>query len=167
MTCLGPSAATTSTGSYFQNQAHNLLTRLLAHVVLSPEYEGRRNLRSLPQIVSEPDPSVLAMLRDIQETSASTFIRETLDVFTNMTEQTFSGVYSTASKDTQWLSLNNYAALVCSESYRSSDIVSGKRDGFLNNPAILSGDRSRHHRIPGQCNDTGRRCVRAPCAVHA
>lgn len=26
----------TSTGSYFQNQAHNLLTGLLAHVMLSP-----------------------------------------------------------------------------------------------------------------------------------
>src|SRR5690606_33757322 len=60
-----------STGSYFQNQAHNLLTGLLAHVMLSPEYAGRRNLRSLRQIVSEPEPSVLAMLRDIQETSES------------------------------------------------------------------------------------------------
>lgn len=126
-----------SAGSYFQNQAHNLLTGLLAHVVLSPEYEGRRNLRSLRQIVSEPEPSVLAMLRDIQETSASTFIRETLGVFTNMTEQTFSGVYSTASKDTQWLSLDNYAALVCGRSFRSSDIVSGKRDVFLNIPASI------------------------------
>lgn len=126
-----------STGSYFQNQAHNLLTGLLAHVVLSPEYAGRRNLRSLRQIVSEPEPSVLAMLRDIQETSGSTFIRETLGVFTNMTEQTFSGVYSTASKDTQWLSLDNYAALVCGASFKSSDIVSGKRDVFLNIPASI------------------------------
>ncbi|MBB3351460.1 Ti-type conjugative transfer system protein TraG [Rhizobium sp. BK049] len=92
-----------STGSYFQNQAHNLPTGLLAHVMLSLEYEGRRTLRSLRQIVSEPEPSVLAMLRDIQEHSTSAFIRETLGVFTNMTEQTFSGVYSTASKDTQWL----------------------------------------------------------------
>ena len=126
-----------STGSYFQNQAHNLLTGLLAHVMLSPEYEGRRSLRSLRQIVSEPEPSVLAMLRDIQETSESTFIRETLGVFTNMTEQTFSGVYSTASKDTQWLSLDNYAALVCGRTFKSSDIVSGKTDVFLNIPAAI------------------------------
>ncbi|NKF31796.1 type IV secretory system conjugative DNA transfer family protein, partial [Pseudomonas sp. BGM005] len=61
-----------STGSYFQSQAHNLLTGLLAHVMLSPEYTGRRNLRSLRQIVSEPEPSVLAMLRDIQEHSETT-----------------------------------------------------------------------------------------------
>ncbi|MBB4192988.1 type IV secretion system protein VirD4 [Rhizobium aethiopicum] len=126
-----------STGSYFQNQAHNLLTGLLTHVMLSPEYEGRRSLRSLRQIVSEPEPSVLAMLRDIQEHSASAFIRETLGVFTNMTEQTFSGVYSTASKDTQWLSLDSYAALVCGNAFKSSDIVSGKKDVFLNIPASI------------------------------
>ncbi len=126
-----------STGSYFQNQAHNLLTGLLAHVMLSPDYAGRRTLRSLRQIVSEPEPSVLAMLRDIQEHSASAFIRETLGVFTNMTEQTFSGVYSTASKDTQWLSLDSYAALVCGNAFKSSDIVSGKKDVFLNIPASI------------------------------
>jgi len=79
-----------STGSFFQSQAHNLLTGLLAHVMLSPEFSGRRNLHSLRQIVSEPETSVLAMLRDVQENSASTFIRETLGVFVNMTEQTFS-----------------------------------------------------------------------------
>ena len=127
----------TSTGSYFQNQAPHLLTGLLAHVMLSPEYEGRRTLRSLRQIVSEPEPSVLAMLRDIQENSTSLFIRETLGVFTNMTEQTFSGVYSTASKDTQWLSLENYAALVCGSTFKSSDIVSGKKDVFLNIPGDI------------------------------
>ncbi|EJJ26254.1 Ti-type conjugative transfer system protein TraG [Rhizobium sp. CF142] len=126
-----------STGSYFQSQAHNLLTGLLAHVMLSPEYAGRRNLRSLRQIVSEPEPSVLAMLRDIQENSGSAFIRETLGVFTNMTEQTFSGVYSTASKDTQWLSLDSYAALVCGNAFKSSDIVSGRKDVFLNIPASI------------------------------
>ncbi|WP_331375338.1 Ti-type conjugative transfer system protein TraG [Sinorhizobium chiapasense] len=126
-----------STGSYFQNQAHNLLTGLLAHVMLSPDYAGRRTLRSLRQIVSEPEPSVLAMLRDIQENSQSNFIRETLGVFTNMTEQTFSGVYSTASKDTQWLSLDNYAALVCGNAFKSSDIVRGKKDVFLNIPASI------------------------------
>lgn len=126
-----------SSGAYFQNQAHNLLTGLLAHVMLSPEYAGRRNLRSLRQIVSEPEPSVLAMLRDIQEHSQSAFIRETLGVFTNMTEQTFSGVYSTASKDTQWLSLDSYAALVCGNAFRSTDIVTGKKDVFLNIPASI------------------------------
>lgn len=126
-----------STATYFQNQAHNLLTGLLAHVMLSREYAGQRTLRSLRQIVSEPEPSVLARLRDIQEHSASAFIRETLGVFTNMTEQTFSGVYSTASKDTQWLSLDAYAALVCGNAFKANEIASGTKDVFLNIPASV------------------------------
>jgi len=126
-----------STASYFQNQAHNLLTGLLAHVMLSPEFSGQRNLRSLRQIVSQPEPSVLAMLREVQEHSGSAFIRETLGVFVNMTEQTFSGVYSTASKDTQWLSLDNYAALVCGDSFKSREIAEGKKDVFLNISASI------------------------------
>lgn len=54
-----------------------------------------------------------------------------------MTEQTFSGVYSTASKDTQWLSLDNYAALVCGNTFRASDLIGGKKDVFLNIPASI------------------------------
>lgn len=70
-------------------------------------------------------------------TPASAFIRETLGVFVNMTEQTFSGVYSTASKDTQWLSLDNYAALVCGNTFKSSEIAGGKKDVFINIPASI------------------------------
>lgn len=124
-----------STGSYFQNQAHNLLTGLLAHVCLSPEFRDRRDLRQLRILVSQPEPSVLQMLRAVQKESGSVFIRETLGVFTNMTEQTFSGVYSTASKDTQWLSLENYAALTCGRTFSSRDLANGQCDIFLNLPA--------------------------------
>ncbi|PRA81044.1 Ti-type conjugative transfer system protein TraG [Ochrobactrum sp. MYb29] len=126
-----------STGNYFQNQAHNLLTGLLAHVILSDDYAKRRTLASLREIVSAPEPSVLEMLRSIQTNSTSPFIRQTLGVFTNMTEQTFSGVYSTASKDTQWLSLDAYAAMTCGDSFKSSDLAKGNIDIFLNIPAAI------------------------------
>ncbi|MFG1298063.1 Ti-type conjugative transfer system protein TraG [Xanthobacter sp. V13C-7B] len=122
-----------STGSYFQNQAHNLLTGLLAYILLSPNFDGEKSLRSLREIVCVPEPSVLAMLAKIvEEESEPAFVRETLGVFVNMTEQTFSGVYSTASKDTQWLSLGNYAALVCGGTFKTGDLAGGKIDLFLN-----------------------------------
>lgn len=126
-----------STGNYFQSKAHNLLTGLLAHVVLSEEYDGRRTLASLREIVSAPEPSVLEMLRNIQQNSSSQFIRQTLGVFTNMTEQTFSEVYSTASKDTQWLSLDDYAAMTCGDSFHSRELAEGNIDIFLNIPADI------------------------------
>ncbi|MGE4409592.1 MAG: Ti-type conjugative transfer system protein TraG [Sphingobium sp.] len=122
-----------STGSYFQNQAHNLLTGVLAYILLSPNFGGEKTLRSLRDFVSLPEPSFLEMLRDIVENEDEpAFVRQTLGVFTNMTEQTFSGVYSTASKDTQWLSLGNYAALVCGAQFKTRDLAAGKFDLFLN-----------------------------------
>lgn len=63
----------------------------------------------LAAVIMLPVSIVFAHPEAARHAAQSAFIRETLGVFTNMTEQTFSGVYSTASKDTQWLSLDSYA----------------------------------------------------------
>ncbi len=127
-----------SSAEYFSTQAHNLLTALLAHVVFSDEYdESERNLKTLRGILSQSETAVVNQLRMIQETTPSPFIREMVGIFTEMAEQTFSGVYTTASKDTQWLSLSNYADLVCGDDFASSDITNGKTDVFLNLPASI------------------------------
>ncbi|UTO28073.1 Ti-type conjugative transfer system protein TraG [Bartonella harrusi] len=127
-----------SSAEYFSTQAHNLLTALLAHVIFSDEYEeSERNLKTLRGILSQSETAVVNQLRIIQETTPSPFIREMVGIFTEMAEQTFSGVYTTASKDTQWLSLSNYADLVCGDNFASSDITNGKTDVFLNLPASI------------------------------
>lgn len=120
------------TGAYFQNQAHNLLTGCLAYVMLSDEYENRRDLRSLRTMIADPEPVIRNKLKEIHAGFDNAFVRETLGVFINMTEATFSGVYSTASKDTQWLSFPEYADLVCGGSFRSADIAGGQLDVFVN-----------------------------------
>lgn len=127
-----------SSAEYFSTQAHNLLTALLAHVIFSDEYEEHeRNLKTLRGILSQSETAVVNQLRMIQETTPSPFIREMVGIFTEMADQTFSGVYTTASKDTQWLSLSNYANLVCGNDFSSSDITNGKTDVFLNLPASI------------------------------
>ncbi|AFR26692.1 Ti-type conjugative transfer system protein TraG [Bartonella quintana] len=127
-----------SSAEYFSTQAHNLLTALLAHVIFSDEYEdSERNLKTLRAILSQSETAVVNQLRMIQETTSSPFIREMVGIFTEMADQTFSGVYTTASKDTQWLSLSNYADLVCGNDFSSSDIANGKTDVFLNLPASI------------------------------
>ncbi|WP_375657029.1 Ti-type conjugative transfer system protein TraG [Bartonella sp. CM120XJJH] len=127
-----------SSAEYFSTQAHNLLTALLAHVIFSDEYEdSERNLKTLRGILSQSETAVVNQLRMIQETTPSPFIREMVGIFTEMAEQTFSGVYTTASKDTQWLSLSNYADLVCGDDFFSSDIANGNTDVFLNLPASI------------------------------
>ncbi|PIT68834.1 Ti-type conjugative transfer system protein TraG [Bartonella tribocorum] len=127
-----------SSAEYFSTQAHNLLTALLAHVIFSDEYEDyERNLKTLRSILSQSETAIVNQLRMIQETTPSPFIREMVGIFTEMAEQTFSGVYTTASKDTQWLSLSNYANLVCGDDFSSSDIADGNTDVFLNLPASI------------------------------
>ncbi|WP_455476813.1 Ti-type conjugative transfer system protein TraG [Bartonella sp. B41] len=127
-----------SSAEYFSTQAHNLLSALLAHVIFSDEYEeSERNLKTLRKILSQPEAVIIEQLRNIQETSFSPFIREMVGIFTEMADQTFSGVYTTASKDTQWLSLSNYADLVCGSDFSSSDIANGNMDVFLNLPASI------------------------------
>lgn len=127
-----------SSADYFATQAHNLLTALLAHVIFSDEYtDSERNLKTLRKILSQSETAIVSQLRNIQDTSPSPFIREMVGIFTEMAEQTFSGVYTTISKDTQWLSLSNYADLVCGNDFASSDITNGNMDIFLNLPASI------------------------------
>lgn len=134
---LSEGKADSSTGSYFTDQAHNFLTGLLAHVMLDDEYKGKRTLRSLRELVSLPEPSILDKIRELQTASAHKFISGTLGVFSNMTEQTFSGVYSTASKDLQWLELDAYAEMVCGDTFSAADLVKGDTDVFICVPAKM------------------------------
>ncbi|WP_375651113.1 Ti-type conjugative transfer system protein TraG [Bartonella sp. AA78NXGY] len=128
----------TSTDQFFVLQAHNLLTGLLAHIVFSDEYTLKeKNLKTLHTIMSMPEPSVIGKLQSIRSNSPSQFIRETLGVFTNMAEQTFSDVYSTAAKDIQWLSLSNYADLISGYDFKTNDITKGNIDIFLNIPSKI------------------------------
>ncbi|WP_322996450.1 Ti-type conjugative transfer system protein TraG [Castellaniella sp.] len=122
-----------ASGNFFQNSAHNLLTGVLAYILLSPNFDGEKSLASLRDFVSLPEPSFLQMLQEIvKEESEPKFIRQSLGVFTNMTEQTFTGIYATTAKDTQWLSLKNYVPLVCGETFTTADLAQGKIDLFLN-----------------------------------
>lgn len=59
-------------------------------------------------------------------------MRENVAPFINMTEQTFSGVYATATKETHWLSYDNYAALVSGNTFKTEDIAKGDLTVFIN-----------------------------------
>ncbi|HKH27345.1 MAG TPA: Ti-type conjugative transfer system protein TraG [Sphingomicrobium sp.] len=124
----------TGTDNFFQDSAHNLLTGLLSHVLLSKDYKGERNLRGLRKLITTPEKTLQELLQKIYNEATSDFVKETLGVFINMTEQTFSGVYTTAGKDTQWLSFPEYASLVCGEAFEAGDLARGEIDVFLNLP---------------------------------
>lgn len=129
-------SARVSTGSdtFFQDSAHNLLTGLLSYVLLSKHHTGERSLRGLRRLVTTPEKTLQGLLVKVHAEADSDFVRETLGPFSNMAEETFSGVYATAGKDTQWLSFPEYANLVCGQAFEAGEIARGKIDVFLNLP---------------------------------
>ena len=57
-----PNRVRTGADIYFHNQAHNLLTGLLTHVLLAPEYPGERNLRGLRKLIATPKKTLQELL---------------------------------------------------------------------------------------------------------
>jgi type IV secretion system protein VirD4 len=118
---------------FFRSSALQLLTALIADVCLSghtdPEHQTLRQVRAN---LSEPEPKLRERLQRIYDLSGSTFVKENVAAFVNMTPETFSGVYANAVKETHWLSYPNYAALVSGTSFRTDDLADGHTDVFIN-----------------------------------
>ena len=125
---------------FFRTSAVQLLTGLLADIVFGPYYKPEdRNLSTLRATLAASEPKLRARLKDIHnayddETDQGRFVRQNVAPFIAMTDTTFSGIYASASKDTQWLSFKRYAKLVCGNDFETRDILSGKVDVFINIP---------------------------------
>ena len=118
---------------FFRASALQLITALIADVCLSGHTEPEhQTLRQVRMNLSEPEPKLRERLQRIHDNSTSSFVRENVAVFVNMTPETFSGVYANAIKETHWLSYPNYAALVSGSSFSTDDLANGRTDIFVN-----------------------------------
>lgn len=118
---------------FFRASSLQLLTAIIADVCLSGNTEREsQTLRQVRANLSEPEPKLRARLQDIYDESKSTFVKENVAPFINMTPETFSGVYANAAKETHWLSYPNYAALVSGSSFKTDDLAGGNMDVFIN-----------------------------------
>lgn len=118
---------------FFRASSLQLLTAVIADICLSGNTDAEhQNLRQVRTNLSEPEPKLRARLQDIYDESNSTFVKENVAPFINMTPETFSGVYANAAKETHWLSYPNYASLVSGSSFKTDDLAGGKVDVFIN-----------------------------------
>ncbi len=122
---------------YFQAQAHNLMTGLLLTVLTAEAYETDRTLRALRGLTSLSETYLKARLKEIVSETSVRLVRETLAPFVGMADQTFTGIASTVAKDTQWLSLEPYAALVAGSTFEASDLPGGSLDVFIQVPGEI------------------------------
>ncbi|OMP69997.1 Ti-type conjugative transfer system protein TraG [Agrobacterium tumefaciens] len=136
-----------SSGSddFFRTTAEQLIAAVIADVMLTdldeieddpdedPEFKtGEKSLRMVRKRLAQPEKTLQKKLEKIHKNTSSRFVRENVAPFINMTEQTFSGVYATATKETHWLSYENYAALVSGNAFKTEDIASGNMTVFIN-----------------------------------
>ena len=118
---------------FFRGAALQLLTALIADVYLSGHVDvADQTLRRVRANLAEPEPKLRQRLQSIYDNSGSTFVKENVAPFINMTPETFSGVYASAAKETHWLSYENYAALVSGDSFSTDDLAAGTTDIFIN-----------------------------------
>ncbi|KKC31581.1 conjugal transfer protein TraG [Devosia psychrophila] len=118
---------------FFRGAALQLLTALIADVCLSGHVDvADQTLRRVRVNLAEPEPKLRQRLQSIYDNSGSTFVKENVAPFINMTPETFSGVYASAAKETHWLSYENYAALVSGDSFSTDDLAAGTTDIFIN-----------------------------------
>ncbi|MDR6671205.1 type IV secretion system protein VirD4 [Rhizobium sp. 1399] len=136
-----------SSGSddFFRTMAEQLITAIIADTMLTdsddveddpeedPEFKtGEKTLRMVRKRLAQPEKTLQKKLEKIHKSTSSRFVRENVAPFINMTEQTFSGVYATAAKETHWLSYDNYSALVSGNTFQTEDIASGNMTVFIN-----------------------------------
>lgn len=123
---------------YFKHAARALLGCLLADIVFDPAIPPeRKTLALLRERVSRPIPELKELLEAIYAKGSSYgfgFPAQLAGNLKDITEKQFSGFYGEAGNATSWLAIPSLARLVCGQSFRTRNLLSGKLDVFINLP---------------------------------
>ncbi|MCJ2069699.1 type IV secretory system conjugative DNA transfer family protein [Methylobacterium sp. J-030] len=108
-----PERASSGASAVFQDLSKTLVACLLADMIWDPALSpGERTLRTLRQRVVTPEAQMRDLLAGIHDASASSKARDLAGTLMGLVDETFSGAYANAARDTRWLSDPTYAALV-------------------------------------------------------
>jgi type IV secretion system protein VirD4 len=119
----------------FKVRGKELLTCLLADLLWNSNVPAeQKTLREFRQRVRTPEKKMRGLLADIHAESESQLARELAGSLMDVVSETFSGIYSNAVADTQWLSIKAYADMLSGESFRSAELAGGKLTVFVQIP---------------------------------
>jgi type IV secretion system protein VirD4 len=96
--------------------------------------DEEKTLWTLRSGVCTPQEEMRNLLNTIHANSPSSYASQTAGTLKGLVDETFSGVYGNADDKTSWLSNPAFADLVSGDSFRSSDLVDGKTDIFVQLP---------------------------------
>jgi type IV secretion system protein VirD4 len=119
----------------FRVRGKELLTCLLADLLWDSEVPAeRKTLREFRRRVRTPEKKMRGLLADVHAGSESPLARDLAGSLMDVFSETFSGIYSNAVSDTQWLSIEAYAAMVSRGSFRTGELAGGKLTVFVQIP---------------------------------
>ena len=130
-----PEQAATGTAAVFQDFSKTWVTCLLTDMIWDPSLPLKeKTLRHLRQRVVTPEVQMRAMFEQIHATSASLKAREFAGSLMGLVDETFSGAYGNATRDTRWLSNPAYAALVSDGGIDMRELRGGRLTIFVQLP---------------------------------
>lgn len=119
----------------FKIRGKELLTCLLADLLWDPAIPAeQKTLRTFRERVRTPERKMKGLLADIQAKTKSPLARDLAGSLVDVFSETFSGIYSNANADTQWLSIGAYADMLSGGSFTSADLAGGKLTVFVQIP---------------------------------
>ena len=119
----------------FKIRGKELLTCLLADLLWDPGIPpAGKTLRAFRDRVCTPEKKMKGLLADIHTGSKSALARDLAGTLKDVVSETFSGVYSNANADTQWLSVGAFAAMVSGDAFDTAELANGKLTVFVQIP---------------------------------
>jgi type IV secretion system protein VirD4 len=119
----------------FKVRGKELLTCLLADLLWDSKIPAeQKTLREFRRRVRTPEKTMKGLLADIQAGSESPLARDLAGSLVDVFSETFSGIYSNANADTQWLSIGAYADMISGGSFRTEELCQGKMSVFVQVP---------------------------------
>lgn len=131
-----PTGPDNSSGkAFFAGRGKALVEALLSDIVFDSNLdETQRNLVTLAERLALPEKKMRVELSRVHEHSSSPRARHLAGQLMGLVAETFSGVYGNMSEQTEWLANPAYAKLVSGNSFKTSDLVAGNLDLFVNIP---------------------------------
>ncbi len=125
----------TSGAEFFRESAKGLIACVIADTLWDPALpDGQKTLAHVRQVLVTPEGEMRKVLKAIHATSASSLARDLAGSLMGLVDETFSGVYANAAKDTRWLSTPAFARLVSGSTFRSAEVNAGKLTVFVQIP---------------------------------
>ena len=118
----------------FKIRARELMTCILADLLWSDAPAERKTLREFRARLSIPEKKMRGFLADVHEGTSSPLAKALAGSLMDVFHETFSGIYSNAMADTQWLSVKPYADMLSDASFDALDIREGKLTAFIQIP---------------------------------